>query len=127
MRYYLHQERDLTWENALQVARRWEAAHDAVGDSSDEDVGKTNSRKKKEVDGNITLATLSEEVKKNAKDIEEIKLNQAEFNASFAAMTISMATRHDKTEAKLDLLLQDMHQRQLNNQYGDDEDEQYGY
>ena len=50
MRYNLHQEQDLTWENALSVARRWEAAHDAIcnddsNNGSGSDVDAANRKK----------------------------------------------------------------------------------
>ena len=84
MRYYLHQEKDLTWENALPVARRWEAAHD--NSDCDGDVCAINGNDEAH-NGNLTLDALSKEVKKNTEDIKEIKRGQAELSASFAAMT----------------------------------------
>ena len=78
--------------------------------------------------GKLTLAALAEEVKKNAKDIVEIKNEQAKLSASFSALT----TRWEETEGKIDLLVEDLRQRQLGNQFCDDDDdadddEQYGY
>ena len=55
MRYNLHQEQDLTWENALSVARRWEAAHDAIGndDSNNGRVSDVDAANRKKISPNL--------------------------------------------------------------------------
>ena len=100
MRYNLHKDEDLTWENALEVACRWEAAHDVAsssssssGDGSSDDEmeaveSRKKDRKKKKVKGkkkcviaaaveeSATIASLADKVETNAREIKEVKSEQ---------------------------------------------------
>ena len=93
LRYNLHDDDDLTWENALKVAGRWEAANDQ-GSSSEEssDSGddepiaaiafKRKSKRESSKKTDLSLASLSLKVNENSKDIQEIKENQEKFNSN---------------------------------------------
>ena len=143
MRYNLHQESDLTWENALMVARRWEAAHDhndSGSGSDDEDVdavecsgGRSKSRRSSKnaekptiistvetevhtpatTGAKLTIATLAEEVRTNARDIKGLKSEQEKVAANMTALM----QRGEKRDAKLDLLVEDMNARKQQQQY----------
>ena len=91
-RYNLQDDDDLTWENALKVAGRWEAANE-LGSSTEEssDSGddepmaaialKRKSKRESLKKTDLSLASLSLKVNENSKDIQEIRENQVKFNA----------------------------------------------
>ena len=96
LRYNLHDDDDLTWENALKVASRWEAANEQgssneeSSDSSDDEpiaamAVKERSKQKSVKKMSLSLASLSLKVDANSKDIQEMKENQEEFNSNLEA------------------------------------------
>ena len=86
LRYNLQEDDDLTWENALKVASRWEAANEQESSneesSDDEPIGAIaakKSKKRSSTDASLSLASLSLKVEANSNDIREMKENQKEF------------------------------------------------
>ena len=94
--YNLMQDEDLTWDHALEVASRWEAANDASpepepGSSDNEgevETGKEERRKKKNEEMELTIisavefATLIDKVDTNSRNIKEMKKDQESLTAS---------------------------------------------
>ena len=145
MRYNLHQDSDLTWENALMVARRWEAAHDHndSGSGSDEDVdavecsgGRSKSRRSGRhsekptiistvateaaapatAPAKLTISALAEEVRANAREIKGVKSEQEKLAANVNSWITSSKSRDEDRDTKLDLLVEDMNSRKQFNQ-----------
>ena len=120
LNYNLVEEEDLTWEHALEVASRWEAANDvsdeseadASGSEGEEEImavtntkSKKVKKKQKKEEGIKTtaisatdLATLFEKIEVNARGIDEIKKEQNRLSASFA-------TWRDETNSTLSNIL----------------------
>ena len=99
LRYNLQHDDDLTWENAIDVASRWEAANDFDDSddvySEDEDVAGAAKPAKSSMDNeeplidvleeeveSITLGALAMKVEANSKDIKEIRIEQKRFAES---------------------------------------------
>ena len=105
--YNLVEEKDLTWEHALEVASRWEAANDVSDESEavasksegDEEImtitnmktkrGKKREKKPTEKKTNAIsatkLATLLDKIEINSRGIEEIKREQSRLSASITS------------------------------------------
>ena len=123
LRYSLMKDSDMTWENALDIAIRWEGANegglshsssnDSSSASSDEEVDalaegkgcKSKSKKKKKGKKrekeapSVIIATLSERVETNARDIRGIKNAQERMDANIASWK-------EETRATMDEILQ---------------------
>ena len=104
MRYNLHKDEDLTWENALEVACRWEAAHDVAsnsssssssGGSSEDEMEAIENKKKgrkdkkrgkpkrKDVAAAVEeVASLADKVETNAREIKGVKSEQERLTAN---------------------------------------------
>ena len=112
LRYNIMNDADYTWENALEIASRWEEAnHDdsalsSSSSSSDDEsleavecVRKKNKVSKKEkvainaLDGVASLASLAKKVGTNTKDIRCMKSEQERLNANVTSW------RNETTEA----------------------------
>ena len=111
LRYNLQEDEDLTWENALKVASRWEAANEqgssteesSDSDSSnDEPIGavatKRKSKKASLKNASLSLASLSLKVAANSKDIRDIKENQEQFN-------LNLESWKEETQTTLNAIL----------------------
>ena len=112
LQYNLHEDDDLTWENAMKVAGRWEGANDLgssdadSSESSDDDpveamevkkkskakcLAKADAKKEKRTvisaiaDTETAVASLTEKVETNARDIKGMKSDQERFNANVTA------------------------------------------
>ena len=99
--YHLIDDSELTWENAVKVALRYEMSHDSPSSSSsssssdsDDEIqtieissGKNpaetkNAQKRKS--GVRTISALAKQVSENRKEIQKIKANQETLIAEFA-------------------------------------------
>ena len=145
MRYNLHKDEDLTWENALEVACRWEAAHDVATSSSSDsessssedqlEVVEAKKNKKKEkkkgkskkksssiatVEEVGAIATLVDKVETNAREIKGVKSEQERLAAN-------VTTWKNETSSTLNEILQAVKQPQLPQQqrYGSMPSQQY--
>ena len=111
LRYNLQEDEDLTWENALKVASRWEAANEqgssteesSDSDSSDDEpIGavatKRKSKKASLKNASLSLASLSLKVAANSKDIRDIKENQEQFN-------LNLESWKEETQTTLNAIL----------------------
>jgi len=96
MEYNLMKAEDLTWEHALEVAYRWEAANDADSDSpessSDSDDAAANRgavKDKKKIENaaiaSIELANLSDRVDTNERNLKSVKSEQERLAANIAS------------------------------------------
>ena len=135
MKYYLHSEADLTWEKALDVACRYEMAHgerSSSSDSSSDDDGndndnddnadatsflearkkskakKRNKKKEKERKGSVIVAALSDKVKKNSDDIEDIKEKQTQLSANLSEWRHETNSTMDEMKFTMDEILQEV-------------------
>ena len=110
LRYNLHEDDDLTWENAMKVAGRWEGANDldstdSSSDSSEEElVGAVAAKEKKEKKPanqdsmSLSLASLSLKVKANTEAIQEMKQNQKAIHSNLQSWK-------DETQSTLNQIL----------------------
>ena len=135
MKYYLHSEADLTWEKALDVACRYEMAHgerSSSSDSSSDNDGndndnddnadatsflearkkskakKRNKKKEKERKGSVIVAALSDKVKKNSEDIEDIKEGQKQLSANLSEWRHETNSMMDEMKLTMDEILQEV-------------------
>ena len=88
LKFHLHKAEELTWDNVLDVAGRWETANylDSGESSLSSDEGDHNEVQALELKSKAksTLASLSEKVEKNSVDIQEIKAGQENLSATIA-------------------------------------------
>ena len=118
LQYNLHKTADLTWENALEVASRWEAANTAVSSSSssssssDDPLEAVECEKKKRkkrkgkadakmvvinaVETPSVLATLADRVETNERDIKGVKSEQERILANITSWREENASTLDK-------------------------------
>ena len=133
MKYYLHSEADLTWDKALDVACRYEMAHDVSSNSSDSSSNdgddydgddndgasflearkkskskKKQKKKKKETAEAVTIAALSDRVKKNSDDIEDIKEGQKQLSANLSEWRHETNSTMDEMKFTMDEILQEV-------------------
>ena len=135
IKYNLHKEADLTWENALDVACRYEAAHDLSSDSSasssssseeekekDDDLVDALSDKKKKrskkskkksskvgaVEHNEFIATLADKVEINARDIKGVKSAQERLDTNVTEWKNETSSRLDNQSSALAEILKEV-------------------
>ena len=119
LQYNLHKTADLTWENALEVASRWEAANTAVSSSSsssssssDDPLEAVECEKKKRkkrkgkadakmvvinaVETPSVLATLADRVETNERDIKGVRSEQERISANITSWREENASTLDK-------------------------------
>ena len=110
LRYHLNDDEDLTWENTLKVAERWEGANDqdssnSSSESSEEELvgamaakGKTKKKPANQDSMNLSLASLSLKVKANTEAIQEMKQNQKAIHSNLQSWK-------DETQSTLNQIL----------------------
>ena len=126
LRYNLLRDEDLNWENALEVASRWEAAndfedgvcHSSSSSDSDDAVEKERCEKEKKFPGSSTkdkktsagvnlvddsdcLTALAKKVEANAKDIQELRSGQEQMAGSMSAWKNEMDETLDQIFSSL--------------------------
>jgi len=127
LQYNLLKNDDLTWENALEVASRWEAAndfgrgesssssssesdnpHEAVETEKEKEKRKKSKKDKKSdaktviinaIEESTVLATLADRVKTNERDIKGVKSEQEKLSANIKSW-------RDENAATLEEILQ---------------------
>ena len=131
IKFKLLKEADLTWENALDVACRYEAAHDMSTDSSassssssddgDDNDGddaasflevrkksKSKRKKKKGKAEAVIVAALSVKVKKNSDDIKDLKGKQEQLSTNLAEWRRETKLVMDENKSVMDEILQEV-------------------